>query len=85
MSDRFTCGVAIGTELAVARAVTRAVVREDGIECTFRDILFGNPRTKLVKISVDEYSDWINGTCIQDAMPHVDADTRELFLTGMVW
>ena len=84
MSNDMTCGVAVGTDLSVDRAVTRAVVRENGIMCDFKSPL-GDETRKLVPISVDQYSDWINGTCIQDAMPHIDADTRELFITGMVW
>jgi hypothetical protein len=28
--------------------------------------------------------DWQNGTCIQDAMPELDADQREFILTGVV-
>lgn len=84
MTD-FTCGVAAGTDLAVCRAVRRAVVREDGIEITTYNPLEGTRKTKLYKITVDQYCDWVNGTLIQDAMPELSADERELLITGMEW
>ena len=84
MTD-FTCGVAAGTDLAVCRAVRRAVVREDGIEITTYNPLEGTRKTKLYKITVDQYCDWVNGTLIQDAMPELHADERELLITGMEW
>lgn len=85
MSDKFTCGVAVGTDLAVARAVRRAVVLENGIDCTFRNPVDGTETTALMPISVDQYSDWLNGTLIQEAMPMLSADDRELFISGMAW
>lgn len=84
MTD-FTCGVAAGTDLAVCRAVRRAVVREDGIEITTYNPLEGTRKTKLFKITVDQYCDWVNGTLIQDAMPELSEDERELLITGMEW
>lgn len=84
MSNRFTNGVAVGTDLAVYKAVKRAVVRENGLMIDFKSLL-GEETRKLIPVSVDEYSDWINGTPIQYAMPNLSADDRELFLTGMSW
>lgn len=84
MTD-FTCGVAAGTDLAVCRAVRRAVVREDGIEITTHNPLEGSRETKLYKITVDQYCDWVNGALIQNAMPELPEDDRELLITGMVW
>ena len=84
MTD-FTCGVAAGTDLAVCRAVRRAVVREGGIEITTYNPLEGTRKTKLYKITVDQYCDWVNGTLIQDAMPNLPVDDRELLITGMEW
>ncbi|UOT58006.1 hypothetical protein PP651_gp14 [Aeromonas phage ZPAH14] len=80
----YTCGVAVGTDLSVDGPVTRAIVRENGIMCSFKSA-FGDLTNKLVPITVDQYSDWLNGTSVQYAMPHLDVDTRELFITGMVW
>ena len=77
MTD-FTCGVAAGTDLAVSRAVRRAVVRESVIEITTYNPLEGTRETKLYKITVD-------GTLIQVAMPNLSADDRELLITGMEW
>ena len=84
MTD-FTCGVADGTDLDVCRAVRCAVVREGGIEITTYNPLEGTRKTKLYKITVDQYCDWVNGTLIQDAMPELSADERELLITGMEW
>ena len=84
MSNRFTNGVAVGTDLAVYKAVKRTVVRENGLMVDFKSP-FGGETRKLIPISVDEYSDWLNGTPIQYAMPNLSADDRELFLTGMSW
>ena len=36
MNDRFTNGVAVGTDLAVHKAVKRAVVRENGLMVDFK-------------------------------------------------
>ena len=84
MSDRFTNGVAVGTDLAVYKAVKRTVVRENGLMVDFKSP-YGEETRKLIQVSVDEYSDWLNGTPIQYAMPNLSADDRELFLTGMSW
>ena len=84
MTD-FTCGVAAGTDLAVCRAVRRAVVRENGIEITTSNPFDGTRKTKIYEITVDQYCDWVNGTLIQDAMPNLPVDDRELLITGMEW
>ena len=81
----FTCGVAVGTELDVARAVRKAVVRENGIEIHTKSPFEQEVRVSIFFVTVDQYSDWLNGTLIQDAMPHLSADDRELLITGMVW
>jgi hypothetical protein len=80
----YTCGVAVGTDLSVDKAVTRAVVRQNGIMCSFKSPL-GDLTNKLMPVTVDQYSDWLNGTPIQYAMSSLSADDRELFLTGMVF
>ena len=81
----FTCGVAVGTELGVARAVRKAVVRKNGIEIHTKSPFEQEVRVSIFFVTVDQYSDWLNGTLIQDAMPHLSADDRELLITGMVW
>lgn len=81
----FTCGVPVGTELGVSRAVCKAVVRENGIEIHTKSPFEQEVRVSIFFVTVDQYSDWLNGTLIQDAMPHLSADDRELLITGMVW
>ena len=84
-NDHFTCGVAVGTDLAVDRAVVRAVVRQDGIEIFTKSPFDTEIKHKVFPITVDQYSDWVNGTPIQYAMPDLSADDRELLITGMAW
>lgn len=84
MHQDFTCGVAVGTDLSVDKAVSRAQVRPNGIMCEFKSPL-GDLTRRIMTVTVDQYSDWLNGTPIQYAMPNLSADDRELFLTGMVW
>ena len=81
----FTCGVAVGTELGATRAVRKAVVRENGIEVHTKSPLEQEVRVTTLPVTVDQYSDWLNGTLVQDAMPHLSADDRELLISGMVW
>jgi hypothetical protein len=84
MSDQFTCGVAVGTELGTHKAVIHAIVRRSGILFTFRSPL-GEETRKQLPVSVDQYSQWLNGESIQNCMYMLNADDRELFLTGMAW
>ena len=72
----FTCGVPVGTELGVSRAV---------IEIHTKSPFEQEVRVSIFFVTVDQYSDWLNGTLIQDAMPHLSADDRKLLITGMVW
>lgn len=78
----YTNGLAIGTLLPNHKAVIRASVHRKGVLCTFRGIISRVETRKVVPITADEYSDWINGTPIQWAMPQIGPSTRELFLTG---
>lgn len=84
-NDYFTCGVPAGTDLAVDRAVVRAVVRQDGIEIFTKSPFDAEIEHKVFPITVDQYSDWINGTLIQHAMPNLSADDRELLISGISW
>ena len=81
----FTCGVPVGTELGVSRAVCKAVVRENGIEVHTKSPFEKDIRVNTLPVTVDQYSDWLNGTLVQNAMPHLSADDRELLISGMVW
>ena len=80
-----TCGIEAGTELGVSRAVCKAVVRENDIEVHTKSPFEQEVRVTTLPVTVDQYSDWLNGTLVQDAMPHLSADDRELLITGMVW
>lgn len=72
------------TELMPHKAAAKVMVVDYGLFCTFRNIMDGTYTYKLMEISVDDYCMWVSGgVCIQDAMPHLSADDRELFLTGM--
>ena len=81
----FTCGVPVGTELGVSRAVRKAVVRENGIEVHTKSPFEKDIRVNTLPVTVDQYSDWLNGTLVQDAMPNLSPDDRELLISGMVW
>jgi hypothetical protein len=35
-----------------------------------------------VEVDKDEFDRWQNGTCIQDAMPNMSDDNRELLING---
>lgn len=78
----YTNGLVVGTLLPNHKAVIRAAVHRKGVLCTFRGIISKAETRKVIPITADEYSDWVNGTSIQYAMPGLSADTRELFLTG---
>lgn len=84
MSDFYTNGLRVGTKLTTDKAVTEAIVRKDGILFTFKSP-FGDETRKKLPITVDQYSRWLNGELIQNCMPAVSVDDRELFLTGMNW
>lgn len=77
--------IPVGTALTTRKAVKSAIVAEEGIDCVFVNGLTGEETKKRMLITVDEYCDWVNGSLIQDAMPGLSADDRELFLTGMVF
>ena len=37
----------------------------------------------MVTLVTDEYAKWMDGMCIQDAMPFAPAETREFLISGM--
>lgn len=38
--------------------------------------------TYQVEVSAEKVAAWLNGELIQSAMPHLEAPTRELFISG---
>lgn len=37
----------------------------------------------MASLVTSEYENWMNGMCIQNAMPFVPAETREFLISGM--
>lgn len=74
-----------GTELLTDRAVQSATVTKRGIKFSFLNMKDGSLLYKELEVTVEDYSAWLGGTSIQYAMPHLSADDRELFLTGMTF
>lgn len=54
-------------------------------ECEFRNMMTGETFTKILTVSPAQIGAWAQGELIQNAMPQLSADDRELFLTGMEW
>ena len=42
----------------------------------------GVVNTREINITPEQYLDWVHGTLIQDAMPHLSDDDREFLMTG---
>lgn len=51
--------------------------------CTFDNIVSGEIFDEEVPVTVLQINNWISGELIQNAMPNLTVDQRELFLTGM--
>ena len=51
---------------------------------TARDYETGKLVTIVLQISPDQYSSWVNGALIQNAMPHLSKDDREFLMTGIL-
>lgn len=51
--------------------------------CTFKN-MDGIVFTKTLPVTIFNIARWLLGVSIQDAMPSLSADDRELFLTGML-
>lgn len=54
-------------------------------ECEFRNVMTGETFTKTINVSPAQIDAWAQGELIQNAMPQLSADDRDLFLTGMEW
>lgn len=54
-------------------------------ECEFRNVMTGETFTKILNVSPAQIDAWVQGELIQNAMPQLSADDRDLFLTGMEW
>ena len=37
----------------------------------------------VIEVPMDQWNDWTSGTLLQNAMPQLDADTRERLITGI--
>ena len=65
--------------------VMSAVIVQKGILITFKDMMTNKCTTKVMPIAYVQDFEWLSGTLIQRAMPHLSADDRELLLTGMTF
>ncbi len=51
---------------------------------TRRSDMTGNiSKMEIPKLTYTQYSKWLDGALIQDAMPHLDAEQREFIMTGV--
>ena len=74
----------VGEKLQGRKAAQYAIVLQDGLRVYFKNVFTGEIFSEDLEITVDDYCSWADGgLCIQDAMPQLDADDRELFLTGI--
>lgn len=48
-----------------------------------KSILTGKVQTREIPCTISEYTRWLHGMHIQDAMPNVSAEDREFVLTGI--
>ena len=65
------------------KALKRYMVTENGVLCVFNNVFTGKEVIREFEhLTVSEIEAWINGELIQNAMPLLSAEERELFLTG---
>lgn len=64
---------------AVARSVSES---NDGLMVTFSGISTGG-RGFSITTRLDDAQRWVNGELIQNAMPYLTADQREILKTGI--
>jgi hypothetical protein len=53
------------------------------MKITMQSAMSGNINTLDVAITHEQFSAWIDGALIQEAMPHLTASEREFLLTGI--
>lgn len=45
----------------------------------------GGDKSYGMNVTIDQIEDWKAGTLIQNAMPQLEPDEREVFITGMCY
>jgi len=55
----------------------------DTVTFTRRSPLTSRLSVQEIDVTPEQYYAWVQGTPIQDAMPHLTADEREFILNGM--
>ena len=45
----------------------------------------GGDKSYDMNVTIDQIEDWKAGTLIQNAMPQLEPDEREVFITGMCY
>ncbi len=53
------------------------------MQVTRRSPFSGQINTKEINVTREQLDAWINGTLIQNAMPHLTPDEREFIMTGI--
>jgi hypothetical protein len=53
------------------------------MKITMQSAMSGNINTLDVAITHEQFSAWIDGALIQEAMPHLTASEREFLMTGI--
>ena len=77
--------ILVGHELPAYRAVQKAIVTDNGIKFTVKSPM-GQIITEEMEVSPDDYLCWaIGGVLIQEAMPNLTPDQRELLMTGLIF
>ena len=56
---------------------------ETTMKITKKSMLTGVTRTIDMPITDQQYDDWVDGTPIQNVMPHLTAGQREFLITGI--
>ena len=53
------------------------------MKVTKTSIFTGATRTKEINVTPEQLETWMDGTLIQNAMPHLSDDDREFLMTGV--
>lgn len=53
------------------------------MKITRKSMMSGITRTRDLDVTEEQFSAWLNGARIQNAMPHLSADDREFIMTGI--
>ncbi len=66
----------------IYKSLVKFVIVPEGVNCTFKDSFNGMETSKTLDISLKQIDDWVAGGKINEVMPNLSPDDRELFLTG---